>query len=218
MMRLSRKQKIVRNVFLCAVSGVLLYILLDSPAYTVAGMCRRVQRDYLLPTMEPVYVEQTDHVYNGWMFKTRFTFVIAKAGEEYVSFRYQTHLLHSERDTFRDVVIQKEALCTARGGSLYAASERLKDAANATAVVYADPPSYTMAAHWPEGGRYLLEGTRVAEQVFAFPFASMGLTTAVSYRDAPDTVPVMVTLYDSGGMVLDTLSLEVGTYELTSAW
>lgn len=215
MMRLNRRQKTVGNLLGCALLCLLLYVLMGCPPLTVRGMTARIQRDYLLPELEPLYVERRTQ-YHGEVLKTRLTFVIAQAGEEYAAFQYQTHLLRSGPDIFREVHIQKEALCTARSGMLYVASEKLKEADSAVAVVAADPPSNSEAAHWPEGGRYSLEGVREAEQVFIFPFFGTGLTTAVSYRDTPDTVPVTVTLYDGSGAELDTLALEVSAHELTS--
>lgn len=216
MIRLNRKQKIICNTLLCVICALALYALLDSPAYTVAGMCHRMQRDYLLPELEPVYVERQYLRYSGEVLQTRVTFVIAKAGEDYISFGYQTHLLHSKRNVFRNVGLEKGGLCAAKAGTLYVASEKLEEAESATAVVcLSDNPE----AHQSIEKKYPLQGHRAAEQVFTFSFADTNLRAMVSDQYAlEDTVPVVVTLYDSGGVALETLTLDVRTWELASTW
>lgn len=215
-MRLSRKQKIVRNLMACGLLTLLLYILLGCPPLTVRGMLARTQRDYLLPELEEVYVIKSRYQANYDLIRSRYTFIFAQAGEEYVSFGYRTHLLDSKRDVFRDVKLQKSALCVAGGMTVYVVSEKLREADSAVALVETSPAQYTAAADQPNGGTYTLEGERLNEQMFTFSYAGTELTMGLGAWYQPDTVPVTVMLYDADGGVLDTLFLEVGAHELKS--
>lgn len=215
MMRLNRKQRTVRNLLVCGLLSLLLYILLGCPPLTERGMLARIQRDYLLPDLKTVYTIRSSFWNGNDVFKTRSVYIIAQTGEEYVSFGYRTHLLDRGWNTLRNVKIQKEAVCVAGEGTIYVASEKLRDAASASALVGTDPAKDAMAYGQPEGEPYSLEGVRINEQVFAFSYVGMGLAGGVNRQD---TVPVTVTLYDADGGVLDTLSLEVPSYELIYVW
>ena len=236
-MRLNRKQKILRNSFLCLALILLTYGALGFPPYTVKGMCERQRREMLLPELEPVYVLKEKHEYSDDWFKRQYTFIIARCEDTYMTFQYDRHGLQNAPDLVRrtDFTEGKGALCAARRGIMYVAGD-LKDVSSASAVV--------RASNGTKYRDFNLVGQRLSEDVFAFDYnngervvfafnldekaeeeMTLGEISMYWYRtphgdngysyDHAD-LPVTVTLYDESGAVLDTLNLEVGTYDLHS--
>lgn len=236
-MRLNRKQKILRNSFLCLALILLTYGALGFPPYTVKGMCERQRREMLLPELEPVYVLKEKHEYSDDWFKRQYTFIIARCEDTYLSFQYDRHGLQNTTKYTRSLELSEGegVLCMARTGTMYVAGD-FKDVHSAAAVVRAT-----------DGTKYRdfpLEGQRLSEEVFGFDYnngegavyhfyledkpeeeMNLGEISMYWYRtphgdngysyDHAD-LPVTVTLYDESGAVLDTLNLEVGTYDLHS--
>ena len=229
-MRLNRTGKIIRNLLVCLLLWLGVWTLLRFPPYTLEGMCRRVQQEYLLEKVEPVYVLREPHKYTDEMMNRMYTFVIARTGEDYISFQYDQYLLQNQRRYTRQADLEKGALCMARLGTMYVAGA-VKEAAFATAVVETTGKTFT------------LEGQRLGDEVFGFvyadeehwyarpedppPIEEMDLLNAVElwYWDElegggrslrHEGIPCTVTLYDEAGAVLDTLELEVETYDIYS--
>ena len=221
--RLNRKARIVRNLLLSALAALVLYAALDFPPYTVDGMMDRMRRNYLLPDLEPVYVLEDYHTYDSDHLPGRhYTYIIARSGEDYLAFQYDTHLWISELFVARSPVLSEGSICAARIGVLYAAAPAMASAASATAEV--ETRSET----------FILEGEWLSEEVFGFPYRNGNgpdLETAVdfayreNYQSGPNgysyslekaDIPVTVTLYDEAGEILDTLSLTVSTYDIHS--
>ena len=238
-MRLNRKQKIFRNVLCCLALILLTYAALGFPPYTVRGMCQRERREMLLPELEPVYVLKEKHEYSDDWFKRQYTFIIARCEDTYVSFQYDRHGLQNAPDLVRrtDFTEGKGGLCVARRGIMYVAGD-FKEIASASAVV--------RASNGTKYRDFELTGQRLTEEVFAFDYnngegdvfsffldekteeeMTLGEIAMYWYRtpvgdngysyDHAD-LPVTVTLYDESGAVLDTLNMEVGTYDLHSLY
>ena len=163
----NRGKKTVRNFLLALLLVFLIYASQSFPPYTVRGMCRQVQHDYLLGELEPLYV-QRDWRHPSANRYERYTTVAARCGETYTIFRYADGLLGSHRD-WSDLspVFGEGAVCVARGGKIYAAGP-FAEAATAVAVVRAEKPPA------PNGNvecrEFTLEGERLADQVFVFPY------------------------------------------------
>lgn len=162
----SRGQKTARNLILAMLLTFLLCASQGFPPCTVRGMCRRFQHDYLLEELEPLYVQRdwigfSDH-------NRHYTMVAARSGGIYTIFRYRDSLLGSHQDwSGLRPVLGEGAVCTARAGVVYAAGP-FEGAAAAVAVVRAEKapePNGTVRTR-----EFLLEGTRLADQVFAFPY------------------------------------------------
>ena len=235
-MKLTRKQKIVRNIAVCILMSLAIYAAMDFPPYTVQAMCRREQANFLLgDEIEPLYVLKEGHSYSGDMFKRRFTFIIGRSGENYIAFQYDWHLLNNEWDAVRGGDIAAGALCTARNGTMYIAGD-FAGAASATAVVRAEKGE--------KQRDFTLTGEKLAGEVFGFDVTNgtgrtwyydslakredeMSLCDISQYWYRTPTqsggygldhadLPVTLTLYDEAGEALDTLALTVGTYDLHS--
>ena len=234
-----RKQKILRNGLCCLGLILLTYASLGFPPYTVRGMCERERREMLLPELEPVYVLKEKHEYSGDWRKRQYTFIIARCEDTYVSFQYDRHGLQNTPGPIRrtDLAKGKGALCTARRGIMYVVGD-LKDASSASAVV--------RASNGTKVRDFELTGQRLNEEMFVFDYnngegevfsffldekteeeMTLGEISMYWYRtpigdsgysyDHAD-LPVTVTLYDESGAVLDTLNMEVGTYDLHSLY
>lgn len=234
-----RKQKILRNGLCCLGLILLTYASLGFPPYTVRGMCERERREMLLPELEPVYVLKEKHEYSGDWLKRQYTFIIARCQDTYVSFQYDRHGLQNTPGPIRrtDLAKGKGALCTARSGIMYVVGD-LKDASSASAVV--------RASNGTKVRDFELTGQRLNEEMFVFDYnngegevfsffldekteeeMTLGEIAMYWYRtpigdsgysyDHAD-LPVTVTLYDEDGAVVDTLHLDVGTYDLHSRY
>ena len=239
----NRGKKTVRNFLLALLLVFLIYASQGFPPYTVKGICRQVRHDYLLGELEPLYV-QRDWRHPSANRYERYTTVAARCGETYTIFRYADGLLGSHRD-WSDLspVFGEGAVCVARGGKIYAAGP-FAEAATAVAVVRAEKPPA------PNGNvecrEFTLEGERLANQVFVFPYETdyssfegehMGeedlvLPAVVEmwYRKpAPNAdpglyyfenkdLPCTVTLYSETGEALETFDLTVTTEGIRSWW
>lgn len=229
-MRLNRTGKLIRNLLVCLLLWMGVWAMLDFPPYTLEGMCRRVQREYLLEEVEPVYVLREGHKYSGDVMNRMYTFVIARSGEDYISFQYDQYLLQNRRRYTRQARLGKGVLCEARLGTIYVAGP-FQEAASATAVVETTGKTFT------------LEGRRLGDQVFGFAYENENHMRA-DFREIPweeldllhavelwywddieggkgrslrhEEIPCTVTLYDGDGAPLDTLELEVETYDIYS--
>ena len=229
-MHLNRTGKIIRNLLVCLLLWLGVWTLLRFPPYTLEGMCRRVQQEYLLEELEPVYVLREPHKYTDDVMNRMYTFVIARTGDAYISFQYDQYLLQNQRRYTRQADLEKGALCMARMGTMYVAGP-VQKAVSATAVVETTGKTFT------------LEGQRLGDEVFGFdyvnenhkysypedpvPLEKMDLLNAVElwyWNELEDggrslrheEIPCTVTLYDEAGAVLDTLELEVETYDVYS--
>lgn len=169
---LNRKQKILRNLLLCALLGFCVYAALGFPPYTVKGMCRQVARDYFLEDLEPVYVRQDKFKYAYEGLSRKDTFVLARSGETYAAFQFQQHGLQNLRYYVRSygVEMENDALCTAWGGTLYAAGT-FADAVSATAVVTAQR-QYASLGEAGEPVDFTLKGEKLSDGAFAFSYIS----------------------------------------------
>lgn len=239
----NRGRKTVRNFLLALLLAFLVYASQGFPPYTVKGMCLRVQHDYLLGELEPLYV-QRDWRHPGSNRYIRYTTVAARSGETYTLFRYRDGLLGSQRD-WSDFgpAFGEGAVCTARGGKIYAAGP-FEEAAFAIAAVQVEKDPE------PNGDinvrKFTLEGERLADQVFVFPYESGGyypdegdvdpmdltLTELVELwyrRPAPNAdhgvyyydnkdIPCAVTLYGEEGEELKTFDMTVTTEGIRSWW
>ncbi len=239
----SRGRKTVRNFLLSILLVFLLYASQGFPPYTVEGMCRRVRNDYLLGELEPLYVQRDWRRYSGNQ-SVRYTTVAARSGETYVIFRYRDSLLGSRRDwRCPEPVFGEGAVCTKHEGAIYAAGP-FGEAASAVAVVRAQKnpePNGRMQSR-----EFTLEGERLADQVFAFPYevgghymededvdpADLTLPELVDwwYREpvpsgdgtvyswAEAELPCTVTLYGEAGEVLETFELSLTASDIRSWW
>lgn len=164
----NRGRRTVRNLLLALLLAFLIYASQGFPPYTVKGMCRQVRNDYLLGEVEPLYV-QRDRIHLSSSSTLHLTNVAARSGDTYLFFSYRDSLLGSRRDWSAgfSTVFGEGSACIARAGKIYAAGP-FEGAASAVAVVRAEKE--------PEpNGRVLsrefaLEGTRLADQVFVFPY------------------------------------------------
>lgn len=239
----NRGRKTVRNFLAALLLLFLLYASQGFPPYTVKGMCRQMQHDYLLEELEPLYVRRHRVRFSGGK-SVRYTTVAARSGETYTIFRYEDGLLGSHRD-WSDLspVFGEGAAATARAGTIYAAGP-FEEAASAVAVVRAEKepePNGTVKSR-----EFVLEGERLADQVFAFPYEMDGhhfedeepdyrelsLTELVDlwYRrmaqgEGPSVyflqdgeLPCTVTLYGESGETLETFSLTVTADGIRSWW
>nr|WP_326185615.1 hypothetical protein [uncultured Oscillibacter sp.] len=171
-LRLNRKQKIVRNLLICALLGFCVHAALGFPPYTVKGMCRQVARDYFLEDLEPVYVLQEKFQYSGDYLSRKNTFVLARSGGTYAAFQFQRHGLQNMRYYVWDsgVEMANDVLCVAWGGTLYVAGP-FEDAVSATAVVTARR-QYATLGEDGEAVDFTLEGKKLSDGAFAFSYIS----------------------------------------------
>ena len=176
-MRLNRTQKTIRNHLLCALLAVALYACLGFPTYTVMGMCRQVARDYLLEEpLEPIYSLREDSSYTN--DSARYTFVVARSGDTYLSFQYERNFLVNHRYYQSiETKLSNGALCAGRNGTLYVAGP-FAEAASATAEVRTektlmifDPDTDTRTVtRGPEQRTFTYQGEKVGEELFTFQY------------------------------------------------
>lgn len=239
----NRGRKTVRNFLLALLLAFLLYASQGFPPYTVKGICRQMRHDYLLEELEPLYVRRDWRHYSANRYE-RYTTVAARSGETYAIFRYADGLLGSHRD-WSDLkpVFGEGAACVARGGKIYAAGP-FEEAAAAVAVVRAEkPPALNGEVKSRE---FTLEGERLADQVFVFPYETdysgfegehmgeedlvlpavvemwyrrpaLNADPGLYYHENKD-LPCTVTLYGEAGEELGTFDLTVTTEGIRSWW
>lgn len=180
---LNRKQKILRNLLVSGLLGLVVYILLGFPPYTVRGMLARIERDYLLPDLEPILVDRTEYRYStGFWNETEYnTYLLARAGDDtYLCTMYSRRFLKVRAEYRRNLKMGKGALCTARDGTLYVAGP-FGDVASATVEVTAQKTTryYTQSTDTYEVVRgesrtFTLQGEKAGEEVFAFQYREEG--------------------------------------------
>ena len=92
----NRTYRIIRNLLLCLLIGAVSYACLGFPPYTVKGICRQMERDYLLEEpLEPLYsLRERSRYRNDY---ARYTFVVAHSGDTYLSFQYKQNFLQNDR-------------------------------------------------------------------------------------------------------------------------
>ena len=230
-MKLTRKQKILRNFLICMLLCLGIHAAMGFPPYTVEGMCRQVARDYLLPELEPIYVLKEKHEYSGDIFKRTYTYVIARCEDYYLSFLYDRDLLLNEREYAAGVEMKKGSLCTARKGMMYLAGDF--DAVDAAEMV-------VTATNGTDTRDFHFTGERLADDLFGFRYSEgdgfwfrldeipaeemdLGEIAQYWYRTPHGNngysydhaeLPVMATLYDAAGNALETIETSIGTYDL----
>lgn len=172
-MRLNRKQKICRNLLLCILLGFCACALMGFPPYTVRGMCRQVERDFLLEDrLEPLYVVRDDSRYVG--DSAQYTFIVARGGDTYLSFQYKRNVLQNWR-FYQHISpkMAKDVLCAARDGVMYIAGP-FQNAASATIQATVERTIQTYDAETgerrrtggPETRTFILQGEKVGEELF----------------------------------------------------
>lgn len=174
-MRLSRGQKIVRNLLVCGLLWGLVYAMLDFPPYTVRGMLDQMERQCLLSDLEPVLVRKTTVAYENRFFKRRFTHLIARSGDTYVSAAYRREGLEAKVDyRWEGFHVSRDALCTAWDGTLYVAGD-FTEAASAAAEVTVqrttriyDPDTEEYEIIIGEQKTFSYPGEKINDEVFSF--------------------------------------------------
>lgn len=181
-MKLSRGQKTVRNLALCALLGALVYTMLGFPPYTVRGMLDRVERLYLLSDLEPVLVVRDSWRYSNNFLPHHVTHLIARTGDTYVSTEFTRHGLEVRPEYRRNLAMSRDALCLGLNGTLYVAGD-FAGAASASVEVTAQR---TTRIYDPETEEYEL--TLGERKTFTYPGEKDGDTLfAFDYReDGPD--------------------------------
>lgn len=242
----NRGRKTVRNFLLALLLAFLVYASQGFPPYTVRGMCRQLQHDYLLGELEPLYVRRDRVKFSSGAI--HYTTIAARSGNTYTIFRYEGGLLGSRRDWHQlRPVFGEGAVCTARAGIVYAAGP-FEEAATAAAAIRVEkePEPNGMV----RSREFVLEGERLADQVFAFPYEHghsqiywedtdedpmdylemtlpdlaelwyrRPLQSASGAYSLPDTeLPCTVTLYDEAGKTLEVFELKVTTGGIRSWW
>ena len=228
---MNRKQKILRNLLLSALLCLAIHAVMGFPPYTVGGMCRQVERDYLLEDVEPLYIRREKQKYSGEMFSRGYTYVIARSGEYYIPFLYERDILRNSRRESYDTEVTRGTLCAAWKGMLYVAGdfagiERAQitvSASNGTDVrefsfagERLHESLFGICYSEDELGWIRLEETPVEEmdlaQIARYWYRTPSGANGYSYDHAE--LPVRVDLYDGGGELVRTLEMTVGTYEL----
>lgn len=174
-MRLTRGQKIIRNMLLCLLLWGLVYAMLGFPPYTVRGMLDRMERQCFLSDLELLVVHKEPSIYQYKPFNRHLTYLIARSGDTYVSTVYCRQGLEVELDYhWEPNKVSRDALCTAWNGTLYVAGE-FTEAASAVAEVTAqrtsrtyDPDTEEYELDLGEKKRFSYSGEKINEAVFAF--------------------------------------------------
>lgn len=160
MKRWNRKQKVIRNLLLCALLGTAAYVLLGFPPYTTGQKLDRLERTYMLEDLEPVYTEAARHRRDDQWFGQWYTLVIARSPQgDYATSSWEQGGLKVQADVWPNKISQS-GLCRVWGDQLYAAADGLRGAASATMEVETKRQTFT------------LEGQRVADGVFSFSYLS----------------------------------------------
>lgn len=193
---LNRKQKILRNLLVSGLLGLVVYILLGFPPYTVRGMLARIERDYLLPDLEPILVDRTEYRYStGFWNETEYnTYLLARAGDDtYLYTMYSRRFLKVRAEYRRNLKMGKGALCTARDGTLYVAGP-FGDVAAATAKVTAQKTTqyYTQSTDTREIIRgetrtFTLQGEKAGEELLTFQYRGEEAHSRWDLDDVPES-------------------------------
>lgn len=173
---MSRGQKTVRNLLLCALLGALVYAALGFPPYTVRGMLDRVERRYLLSDLDPVLVVRDSWRYSSDVLPHHVTYLIARTGDAYISTDFTRHGLDVRPEYRRNLKLSHNALCLGLNGTLYVAGD-FGEAASASVEVTAQR---TTRMYDPETEEYELvvrdkktfsyPGEKVSGALFSFRY------------------------------------------------
>ena len=232
-MRLNRTQKTIRNLLISALLLAAAWVSLGFPPYTVGGMCRRVARERLLEDLEPLYVLREAYHYSSDWYNTHFTYVLARAGDEYIEFQYERDLLKNQTYAPRGGEIAKGTLCTGREGTMYVAGDFPTETASAAAEIVLKEGEGESA---PVTHR--LTGELLTEDVLGFWYADDMFSNFPPFQEEKDLVdlvwdyhsrehgggrgllhaelPCTVTLFNETGEPLEVLELTIGTYDIAS--
>lgn len=160
MRRWNRKRKVVRNLLLCVLLGTAAYVLLGFPPYTTGQKLDRLEREYMLEDLEPVYTETIRHRRDYQWFGRWYTLVIARSPQgDYATSSWEQGGLKVQADVWPNKISQS-GLCRVWNDQLYAAADGLRGAASATMEVETKKQTF------------ILEGQRVADGVFSFSYLS----------------------------------------------
>lgn len=160
MRRWNRKRKVVRNLLLCVLLGTAAYVLLGFPPYTTGQKLERLEREYMLEDLEPVYTQTQRHRRDDQWFGRGYTLVVARSPQgDYVTSSWEQGGLKVQTDVWPDKIGQS-GLCRVWGDRLYAAADGLRGAASATMEVETKKQTFTLEGQW------------VAEGVFSFSYLS----------------------------------------------
>lgn len=175
----NRTYRIIRNLLICLLIGAVVYACLGFPPYTVKGMCRQMERDYLLEEpLEPLYSLRENSRYMN--DHARYTFVVARSGDTYLSFQYEQNFLQNWR-YYQHVFpkMSNSVLCTGRNGVLYVAGP-FGNAASATAqvtvektiMIYDPDTGERQITRGPEKRTFTFQGEEAREGLFLFRYRS----------------------------------------------
>lgn len=160
MRRWNRKQKVLRNLLLCALLIAVIYVLLDFPPYTTGQKLDRLEGTFMLEDLQTVYQETQRHRRDDQWFGRWHTLVIARSPQgDYVTGSWEQGGLSVKNDVW-PAQIRRSGLCRVWNDQLYAAADGLRGAASATMEVETKKQTFT------------LEGQRVADGVFSFAYLS----------------------------------------------
>lgn len=239
---MSRVQKTVRNLLLCALLWALVYTMLGFPPYTVRGMLDRVERQYLLSDLEPLLTVRESRKPNQFqLFGRHRTCLLARTGDTYVFTEWNRHFLETVHESRRELKMGQGVLAAAWKGTVYAAGP-FEDAASAALEV---TPELWKWGQVVKSKTFSLQGERLGDQVFGFsypldfsgrnfeefdpedlPEEELSLYAACyewylkSYEGGGaglrhGDVPCVLTLYDAAGAELARYDLSLDNYEIT---
>lgn len=171
-MRLTRKQKLLRNLLLCLLLGLAVYAMLGFPPYTVRGMLEDVERRYLLSDLELVRVERDQIKYSNELFPWHTTYLMARTGDTWLWTSFSRHLLEVRPDYRGGFKMERGGLCAAHDGTLYIGGD-FGDAASAQVEVTVekitqvlDPDTGDCEITVQEGRTFAYEGERAGDDLF----------------------------------------------------
>lgn len=175
----NRTYRIIRNLLICLLIGAVFDACLGFPPYTVKGMCRQMERDYLLEEpLEPLYSLGDNSRYTS--DHARYTFVVARSGDTYLSFQYEQNFLQNWR-YYQHVFpkMSNSVLCTGRNGVLYVAGPFGKAASAAAQVtvekttrIFDPDTGEQWTTRGPETQTFNFQGEKAGEELFLFRYRS----------------------------------------------
>lgn len=176
----NRTYRIIRNLLVCLLIGAVFYACLGFPPYTVKGMCRQMERDYLLEEpLEPLYSlrDKNSRIVND---HARYTFVVARSGDTYLAFQYEQNYLQNWRYYQRVFPkMSNSVLCTGRNGVLYvvgpfgnAASATAQVTVEKTIMIYDPDTGERQITRGPEKRTFTFQGEEAREGLFLFRYRS----------------------------------------------
>ncbi len=173
-MRLNRGQKTARNLALCLLLGLAVYVMLGFPPYTVRGMLDRAERRYLLSDLEPLLVERSYRNYSEEFFGWHDTYLLARSGDTFLYTNYSRHFFQVRPELRRGAKIGRGTFCTAREGTLYVAGnfENVESAVAEVTVEKTtrimDPETEIFQTTFGERRTFTYQGEKVNGALFSF--------------------------------------------------